>query len=233
MMNHLHVEPTRNNKLASLVWEFNFRPDHYTHDSWLEQMPDGPLIKKLVGKQRSAERIVQHLMQRFGLENQVFFNFSNSLTRIALWSGHELEKLVLYTGAVLFYPGVQRIVVRDELQQIQDRLGNEVFSFMQRRAGLMRGRMNFDLKLPSQLDPQSAVIIAGLLCLHQALQEYPPALRKRLMLKLPYDWYLLYRKATPLAAGLRGQGKECAALIQKTAIEIRMGIGSDGQIRFN
>ena len=64
------AESPQSNKLSNLVWEFNFRPDHYVHDSWLEQMPDGPLIKKLVGKDRSADRIVRHLLQRFGLENQ-------------------------------------------------------------------------------------------------------------------------------------------------------------------
>ncbi|MEZ5450149.1 MAG: SctK family type III secretion system sorting platform protein [Thiolinea sp.] len=227
------MESTRSNKLSSLVWEFNFRPDHYTHNSWLEQMPDGLLIKKLVGKQRSAERIVQHLLERFGLENQVFFNFSNSLTRIALWSGPELEKLVLYTGAVFFYARVQRTVVREELERVQEQLGTEIFSFMQRRASLMKGRMNFNLKLPSSLGAEKALIAAGLLCLHQALSEYPMALRKRLMLKLPYDWYLLYKATSPAVEGLAGQNKECAALIQKIAIEIRMGIGSDGQIRFN
>lgn len=232
-MNSQQAETTRNNKLSSLVWEFNFRPDHYTHDSWLEQMPDGLLIKKLVGKQRSAERIVEHLLRRFDLENQVFFNFSNSLTKIALWSGKDLEKLVLYTGAVLYYTRVQTVVVREELEQIQEQMGAELFSFMQRRANLMKGRMVFGLKLPKSLDSHRAALVAGLLCLQQALQDYPVALRKRLMLKLPYDWYLLYKKTSPLAVGLAGQNKECAALIQKIAIEIRMGISSDGQIHFN
>lgn len=227
------MDPASNSKLVHLVWEFNFRPDHYTHESWLEQMPDGPLIKKLVGKQRSADRIVQHLMQRFGLENQVFFNFNHSLTRIALWSGTDLERLILHTGTVFYYKRVQKIVVREEVQQLQEQLGNELFTFMQRRTPLVKGKLALNLTLPEQLAPKQALILSGLLCLQQALQEYPPALRKRLMLKLPYEWYVLYKRYESLSLELRDQPKECAALIQKIAIEVRMGMTSDGQIRFN
>lgn len=232
-MNSPTPNNNRNNKLSSLVWEFNFRPDHYTHDSWLEQMPDGPLIKKLVGKHRSAERIVQHLLVRFGLENQMYFSFSNSLSRIALWSGADLEKLILHTGAVFYYSKVCRVVTREELQVIQEKMGNDLFTFMQRRAVLIKGKMAFGLKLPNKMDTQTALIVAGLLCLLTALYDYPVALRKRLMLKLPYDWYLMLQRVAPLGQALRGQDKECAALIQKVAIEIRMGVGTDGQIRFN
>ncbi len=232
-MDNQQVEATRKNKLSRLVWEFNFRPDHYTHDSWLEQMPDGPLIKKLVGKQRSAERIVEYLLKRFNLENQVFFNFSNSLTRIALWSGSDLEKLIMHTGAIFYYTKVRRIVVRDEVEAIQKELGNDIFLFMQSRATLMKGKMALDIQLPDHLGTKNSLIAAGLLCLHEALQDYPQALRKRLMLKLPYEWYSLYKKIRPLGSDLQGHHKECAALIQKIAIEIRVGINSDGQIRFN
>lgn len=227
------MDVASNSKIANLVWEFNFRPDHYTHVSWLDQMPDGPIIKKLVGKQRSADRIVQHLLQRLNLENQVFFNFSNSLTRIALWSGDDLERLILYTGTVFYHKRVQKIVIREEVQQLQEQLGSDLFSFMQRRSALMKGNLPLNLKLPEKLDAQHSLIVAGLLCLNQALQEYPLALRKRLMLKLPYQWYLLLKKAEPLGKQLYGQNKECAALIQKIAIEVRMRIDSDGQIRFN
>ena len=228
-----YVDAPSNSKLANLVWEFNFRPDHYIHVSWLDQMPDGPIIKKLVGKHRSADRIVQYLLQRFSLEQQVFFNFSNALTRIALWSSEDLERLVLYTGAAFYVKRVQKIVVREEVQHLQEQLGTDLFNFLQRRAALVKGNLPLELRLPESLDPHHSLIVAGILCLNQALQDYPIALRKRLMLKLPFQWYLLLKKADKLAKQLQGQNKECAALIQKIAIEVRMRIDADGQIRFN
>ena len=226
------AESSPSNKLSNLVWEFNFRPDHYVHDSWLEQMPDGPLIKKLVGKDRSADRIVRHLLQRFGLENQVFFNFSNSLTRIALWSGEDLERLILHTGSVFYYAKVQKIVTREEVHEVRDTLGEELFQFMQRRALHLKGKLDLDLNLPRKLSADNALILAGLLCMQSAFGNYSLALRKRMMLKLPHEWFVLYKRAAVLGRDLNQQQAGCAALIQKVAIEIRMGVGSDGQIHF-
>ncbi|MEZ5536824.1 MAG: SctK family type III secretion system sorting platform protein [Thiolinea sp.] len=226
-------ESVNRNKLSDLVWEFNFRPDHYIHDSWLEQMPDGPLIKKLGGCHRSADRIVQYLMQRLDLEGQVFFNFSNSLTRIGLWSGADLERLIMHAGAVFYHSKVQRVVAREDVLHIRDQMGDELFSFMQRRALQLKGRMELSLKLPRELDAEKAIILAGLLCFHVALSDYPLALRKRLMLKLPHQWFTLYKRAAPLGKQLSQKQSECAALLQKVAIEVRIGIGRDGQIHFS
>lgn len=232
-MNNQVADSARSSKLSSLVWEFNFRPDHYIHDSWLEHMPDGPLIRKLVGRHRSADRIVQHLLQRFGLENQVFFNFSNSLTRIALWSGADLERLVLHTGAVFYHARVQKIVIKDDVHKIRDEMGEELFQFMQSRALPIKGKMELDLLLPKKLSIRNMLILSGLLCLHSALGGYSMALRKRMMLKLPHEWFVLYKRAAVLGKELNKQNAECAALIQKIAIEIKIGVGRDGQIHFN
>lgn len=225
--------PDNSNKLSDLVWEFNFRPDHYIHDSWLEQMPDGPLIKKLGGCQRGADRIVQYLMQRLGLEGQVFFNFSSSLARIGLWSGQDLERLIMHTGTIFYHARVQKVVTREDVVHIRDQMGEELFSFMQRRAVHLKRKMEFNLKLPKELGAEQAIILSGLLCFQAALGGYPVALRKRLMLKLPHQWFVLYKRAAPLGKSLNQKQSECAVLLQKVAIEVRMGIGSDGQIHFS
>ncbi len=233
IMSNQIAEPANSNKLSDLVWEFNFRPDHYIHDSWLEQMPDGPLIKKLVGCHRGADRIVQYLMQRLGLEGQVFFNFSNSLARIGLWSGQDLERLIMYTGAVFYHSKVQKVVARDEVLHIREQMDGELFNFMQSRSVQLKGKMDLSLKLPAGLDAEKSIRLAGLLCFHAALGNYPVALRKRLMLKLPHEWFLLFKRAGALGKPLSQKQSECAALLQKIAIEVRMGIGSDGQIHFS
>jgi len=221
-------------KLAPLVWEFNFRPDHYIHTTWLESLPEGELIKKLVGRHRAAERVVQHLMERLGLENQMFFDFSSSLTRMALWSGEDLEKLVLYVGTVFNYQRVQRIVERDEVAVVREAIGEELFLFMHRRAPIVISRPPSGVNLPEKVDIRTSLIIAGLLCLHEALSEHPSALRKRLMLKLPREWFALYKQMAYLGKKtLSEQHAECVALIQKVAVEIRMGVNSDGKIRFS
>lgn len=139
----------------------------------------------------------------------------------------------MYTGAVFYYSKVQKIVTRDEVLQIREQMDEELFSFMQSRAVQLKGKMDLSLKLPTGLDAEQSIRLAGLLCFHAALGGYPVALRKRLMLKLPHEWFTLFKKSSALGKPLGQRQTECAALLQKIAIEVRMGIGSDGQIHFS
>ena len=127
---------------------------------------------------------------------------------------------------------VQKVVTKEEVHKIRDELGDELFQFMQSRASRMKGKMEFQLRLPQNLSSRNTLILSGLLCLHAALGGYSLALRKRLMLKLPHEWFVLYKRSAVLGKDLNLQQAECAALIQKVAIEMRMGVGSDGQIHF-
>ncbi|MBK8453146.1 MAG: SctK family type III secretion system sorting platform protein [Thiofilum sp.] len=220
-----------NKKLSSLVWEFNFRPDNYIHASWLAAMPDGELISKLVGKHRGAERVVQHLMGRLGLENQVYFNFSSSLAKMALWLAEDLETLVLHAGAVMIRDQVQRSVSRDDVVKIRADIGDDLYFFIQRRVPMVMRRPPVGLEFPNGMELKKRLILGGMLCFNEAFMEFPLALRKRLMIKLPIQWYELLDTQAALGQPLRNQHAECVALIQKIAIDIKIGVSHDGKIR--
>lgn len=220
-------------KLSDLVWEFNFRPDRYIHATWLAAMPDGELISKLVGKHRGAERIVQHLMGRLGLENQVFFNFSNTLVRMALWSGEDLERVILHVGAVFNHTEVQHAVTREDVERLRGLIGDEMYTFMQRRVPMIARRPPKGLRFPRGMELKKKIILAGMLCLNEAFIEYPTAVRKRLMIKLPKEWFEMLEQFAGVGVPLKEQHKECIVLLQQTAIEMKMGVSSDGQIRFS
>lgn len=222
-----------NKKLSNLVWEFNFRPDNYIHPSWLSAMPDGELIRKLVGKHRGAERVVQHLMGRLGLENQVFFNFSSSLAKMALWPAEDLEALVLHAGAVMIRDQVQRAVSRDDVMKIRNDIGDDLYLFIQRRVPMVMRRPPAGLELPQSMPLRDRMILGGMLCFNEAFMEFPLALRKRLMIKLPIKWYELLDTQSILGQPLRNQHAECVALIQKIAIDIKIGVSHDGKIRLS
>lgn len=219
-------------KLSDLVWEFNFRPDRYIEKSWLEAMPDGELISKLVGRHRGAERVVQHLMNRLGLENQVFFNFGNSLVRMALWKGEDLERIILHVGAIFNHTEVKHAVTREDVERLRQLIGEEMYSFMQHRVPMIARRPPTGVKLPRGMELKKKIILAGMLCLNEAFGEYPTAVRKRVFIKLPKSWFELLEQHAEVGAALKDQHTECIVLLQQTAIEIKMGVSSDGQIRF-
>ena len=126
------------NELSQAVWCFNFRPDSYLHPSWLTTMPDGQVMLALFGQKRGESRLVQHMMQRLGLHDSVFFDFSKPLSRLALWRGQELEQLILCLGAVFHFQVLRRVVIRDDLLKVQQVLGDDLYRFLQQRAPLLK-----------------------------------------------------------------------------------------------
>jgi len=219
--------------LQHLIWKFNFRPDSTIHASWLGNMPDGKLIKQLIGQPGNEGALVRHLMERLGITGQVFFDFSKPLARIALWEGEALERLVLYTGAVFHFQLLRRVVAREDIQQVRQVLGDDLYSFMQHRAPVMMQKIPIGIELPAQLKLKQRIVLTGLFCFYEAFEGYPPTFWKRILFKLPRGWVVESKRYAKLRSGLSGGRDECGVLIQKVAIEIKMGVNRDGKILFN
>lgn len=219
--------------LSQAIWRFNFRPDSYVHPSWLATMPEGKVMQQLQAKGHDAGRLVQHMMQRLGLQDSVFFDFTKPLARLALWRGQELQQLILCLGAVFHTQLLRRIVTREGITQLQNVLGEELFRFLQQRAVRLNHNVTASIVFPEHMGVKKRFILAGMLCLRAAFAEYPPAFWKRLVYKLEREWYVLWKRHADLGTELHGMAAECAVLVQKVAIEIKMGVSRDGKILFN
>lgn len=227
--NHFDI----NNALSQAVWRFNFRPDSYLHPSWLATMPDGQVMQALFGQVRGESRLVQHMMQRLGLHDSVFFDFSKPMSRLALWRGQELEQLILYVGAVFHFQALRRMVTREELLKTQQVLGEDLYRFVQQRAPLLTHNVTADITFPENLGLRKRFALAGMLCLRAAFAEYPPAFWKRLVYKLEREFFVLWKRFAKSGQEMDTQAAECAVLVQKVAIDIKMGVSRDGKILFN
>lgn len=220
-------------EFSQAVWRFNFRPDSYIHPSWLATMPDGKVMQALLGQERGESRLLQHMMQRLGLHDSVFFDFSKPLTRLALWRGQELGQLVLYLGAMFHFQLLRRIVTRDDLLKTQQVLGDDLYRFVQQRAPLLTHNISAEIEFPSPIGLKKRFVLAGMLCLRAAFAGYPPSFWKRLVYKLEREYYVLWKRHAKSGQALETQAAECAVLVQKIAIEIKMGVSRDGKILFN
>lgn len=233
----MHNHPSNHfdiaNELSQAVWRFNFRPDSYLHSSWLATMPDGQVMQALFGQARGESRLVQHMMQRLGLHDSVFFDFSKPLARLALWRGQELEQLILYLGAMFHFQVVRRIVTRDDLLKTQQVLGEDLYRFLQQRAPLLTHNVTTDIPFPEHMGLKKRFALAGMLCLRAAFAGYPAAFWKRLVYKLEREFFVLWKRYAKCGEELDAQASECAVLVQKVAIEIKMGVSRDGKILFN
>lgn len=221
------------NELAQAIWTFNFRPDTYIHPSWLTHMPEGIIMHRLLNQRRGEGQLVLYMLQRLGLYESVFFDFTKPLTRLALWPGAELEQLILYLGAIFEVKTLRLVVGRDDLIKIQQILGDTLNVFIHQRAEQISHNVLASIELPAELGLKKRLIVMGLLCLRAAFIRYPPAFWRRLTFKLERDWYLLWKRHMTLGQSLDEQSSECGVLVQKVAIEIKMGVSRDGKILFN
>lgn len=220
-------------ELSQAVWRFNFRPDSYLHLSWLNTMPEGKLLQSLFSQPRGESRLVLHMMQRLGLQDSVFFDFSKPLSRLALWRGQELEQLILYLGAVFHYRILRRIVTREDITRIQGLLGDDLYRFLQQRAPVLTHNVTAEVNFPTHMGMKKRFVLAGMLCLRAAFAGYPSAFWKRVIYKLNREWYVLWKRHARRGRELDALASECAVLVQKVAIEIKMGVSRDGKILFN
>ncbi len=220
-------------ELSQAVWRFNFRPDSYIHPSWLATMPDGKVMQALFGQARGESRMVLHMMQRLGLHDSVFFDFSKPLSRLALWRGQDLEQLILYIGAVFHFKVLRRIVTREDIVKTQQLLGDDLYRFLLQRAPLLSHNVTAEIPFPAHMGLKKRFVLAGMLCLRAAFASYPPAFWKRLTYKLGREWYVLWKRHAKCGQELDDLAAECAVLVQKVAIEIKMGVSHDGKILFN
>lgn len=227
--NHFNISE----ELTQAVWRFNFRPDSYLHPSWFNTMPEGGVLQGLFSQHYGESRLVRHMMERLGLQDSVFFDFSKPLSRLALWRGQELEQLVLYLGAVFHFKILRRVVTRDDITRIQGVLGDDLYRFLQQRAPVLTHNVTVEIGFPEHMGLKKRFALAGMLCLHAAFAGYPPAFWKRVIYKLNREWYVLWKRHAKRGRELDALASECAVLVQKVAIEIKMGVSRDGKILFN
>ena len=225
--------PDMSAELDQAIWTFNFRPDTYIHSSWLAAMPDGMVMPKLFSHSRGQGPLVLHLMQQLGVYDSVFFDFGKPLSRLALWPGAELEKLVLYLGAVFELKTLRLLVRRDDILKVQQVVGDELFAFMQQRAAQITHNVPDTVILPVSLSVHKRLLLRGMLCLRAAFAHYPEAFWQRLLYKLERAWASEWQQYKQLGQAWDAQASECAVLLQKVAIEIRMGVNRDGKILLN
>lgn len=220
-------------ELTQAIWKFNFRPDLYVHDSWLQAMPEGQLIRELASMRHDESRLAQHMLTRLGIAESVYFDFRSPLSQVALWSGQDIQHLVEHIGAVLYRDLARKVISRDDILRVRHAVGEDIYAFMQQRAQVLTHKVKKLPALPDKMVLRKRMVLLGLLCLHAAFNRFSEAFWLRVMFKLERDWYVQWKRHARLGQSLESQAGECAVLVQKVAIEIKMSIGHDGKILFN
>ena len=223
-------DKSNKDELSYPVWEFNYKPERYIHKSWLHALPNGELLDKLMGQGRDTERLSNYLMAQLGFNGKFFFDFSNISSQVALWPAADLKRLVMYSGLACHYKDIKKLIIREKVLEVKSFLGEEMYSFALNRASEFMDFQPDILKYEDDVHLNNRIIISGLVCLHTYMRRFPVAFMKRVIIKLPREWFEHMVKYTPQINKDDGRKLACLQLMKKTIPEVEKAKDKNGGV---
>lgn len=186
----------KSDNLPYPIWEFNYKPEKYVHTSWLKDLPNADVILKLMAEdnRKTSTRLSHHLLSQLGFDGKFFFDFKDTLTQLALWDTREMQRLVQHLGIMFYFDDIRRCITRQEVAAYRKSLGTELYEFALNGAPKIKQQQLKALDLPADLSINRKLVITGMAVIIAGMQDYPYALLKRMMIKLPRSWFDDYSK---------------------------------------
>lgn len=168
---------------AALI-EFNLQPSRHLHaQHWPHYLPEGwtPPADSDSIAHRHVSRLI---LRKLGLLDRLALDVERPEWPIALAAPALLSAACRNLGLVAIQASVRRIVRRDELKRLCDKLGQEALDFVR------QGASDLESADPNLADAPLATVldrIDGIGCatLAQAFAHAPAPLRERALLRLP------------------------------------------------
>lgn len=176
------------------VIEFDLLPSHYLNDQWLEGDELQPVYVALSNHSvRSHFHLSQYLIKRFSLNTDAFQDFTQPVSRIALASSDEIERLEFYVGIVLNAAAIRAVVMKQEYRALNNCLGEAAFNFARRRAAYMvspNAHLGPPMLIPwDNLESfKQQLAVCGRRVLFDAFAHFDDGFINRLRLKMSPQW---------------------------------------------
>lgn len=168
----------------SLALTCNFCPAEYLHDSWLDALPHGELVRRLKRNPQAAPKLSEYLREALDLNGRYWEDFSRSSDRLALLDGEALERLSLYLGVTLRQEEFRHEIRSERLRYWRQAVGEDALAFARKRAPLLGVPPAF-LFEPEGAQPHERFILIGA---RFCMEQLPDVLAKRMVFKLPAAW---------------------------------------------
>jgi hypothetical protein len=169
-------------RLLALIVRFNTLDPLSIHPGRAPAWMQEAAMREISATPRGQRRISEALRRWVKLNADGYYDFQPLHRRFALLELPTLERLLSLTGAALLGRRVARIVRRDELREVKQAFGDELFEFALKRGRfLAAGDMDF---APPQMT-SDAIKRFGWRQLEACLSGESDELTGRLQLKLP------------------------------------------------
>jgi hypothetical protein len=163
------------------------------HTSWIETLPNGKLIRKLIHKSSSNSQLIEYITQQFvDIKSINIKNCSETMKLIQTSHISTLNNIILMAGAAQFSKRFSRTINQQDVRTIKDSLGEDIYKFSLYEAPLsFPDLLKLEDKKTSQIissNPFVDVISAGYRSFRIALDTTPNNCRY----KVPKEWEYIY-----------------------------------------
>lgn len=174
--------------LAARVHQFNRHPADYAHPSWFEAFVGRRLYDTLRSSRRAERRLSELLLERHGLSDDHWYDFSSQQWRFALLPTPALLKLVDYCGITFQHRRIAATVDRSARIRLVAQIGEAAFAFALKRAPLIIGRWDGEgPRWDGEMPFGNFVRQSGTEYFLSHFHTAPTAIAARLAFKFPRD----------------------------------------------
>ena len=139
---------------------FNLAPAGYIHDSWLDALPNGDLVRTLGSQRPAAAALSRYLLDHFDLTGAFFDDFGEPRARLALLDNALLESLFLYAGLTLRSEELRNEIDGSRIARLRQALGGQAIDFAVRRVPFLGTVPAFDYE-PDTQEPRTRLTLIG------------------------------------------------------------------------
>ncbi len=190
-------------QLPALI-EFNLLPARYIHSSWLKAVPEGDLVTKLASFPDTERHISKYLLKFFNLNSAYSYQVDPDLIEILMLPSENIIDLVFFTGTLINRERIKHLIDGKQVRSIQALMGDQLYYSALRLLLPELGNLKrYQTHGKNEANPVTWVKTDGIRCLESTINELPTPLKKRLLLKLPYQWSRTLERTRQADAGRR------------------------------
>ncbi|MDR2372434.1 MAG: SctK family type III secretion system sorting platform protein [Puniceicoccales bacterium] len=185
-------------RLFSTIYDFNNRIIDYIHKDFIPGILSEQFVKPLM-QSTYCGKFLEYIRRLLGIENQGWYNFSETRYFLCLLSAEEIHRIICYVGGICFSEQIRKIIWGRELLKIKGTIGNDAYLFSIRSAPFMLKAGVAESFRTEGSTLVESIFNTGKTIIEMGLAGIPQEISQRFILKFPknFGWNFNHRVDDP------------------------------------
>jgi hypothetical protein len=185
-------------RLFSTIYDFNNGMVDYMHGDFVPGILSEKFVKPLMQSTHRG-KFLEHIRRLLGIENQGWYNFSETRYFLCLLSAAEIHRIICYMGGICFSEQIRKIIWGRELLKIKGTIGSDAYFFSIRSASLMLKQNVAESFRAKGSTLVESIFNTGKTIVEMSLAGIPQEMVQRFILKFPknFGWNFSHRVDDP------------------------------------